>query len=204
MSEIEGEVKVFLQWLCSKETMDSPLAVEAKALATEMQATPTSKGSAINLMNMYGVDILLRVSADDEKLPHEEITTFYKFGAGDFHLNKKDLHKNVIDRLDKMSKENFEFFVVVLFVSGPFFVQFACNCCTFFMPFPFLGWLLLRRARIRLTRLRCRRPQLKRKMGKSQSAKPRAQLRSLIPPPPRLRLRSTRSSYRCGVKSTLD
>lgn len=92
----------------------------------------------------------------------------------------------------------------MLFVSGPFFVQFVCNCCAFFMPFPFLGWLLLRRARIRLTRLRCRRPQLKRKMGKSQSAKPRAQLRSLIPPPPRLRLRSTGSSYRCGVKSTLD
>lgn len=107
MSEIEGEVKVFLQWLFSKEIMDSPLAVEAKALATEMQATPTSKGSAINLMNMYGVDILLRVSAEDDKLPHEEINTFYKFGAGDFHLNKKDLHKNVIDRLDKMSKENF-------------------------------------------------------------------------------------------------
>lgn len=59
LSEIEGEVKVFLQWLFSKEIMDSPLAVEAKALATEMQATPTSKGSAINLMNMYGVDILL-------------------------------------------------------------------------------------------------------------------------------------------------
>lgn len=47
------------------------------------------------------------VSAEDDKLPHEEINTFYKFGAGDFHLNKKGLHKNVIDRLDKMSKENF-------------------------------------------------------------------------------------------------
>lgn len=47
------------------------------------------------------------VSAEDDKLPHEEINAFYKFGAGDFHLNKKDLHKNVIDRLDKMSKENF-------------------------------------------------------------------------------------------------